>query len=225
MSELKGHNRYMPLTERLSYQISRTDPADEVLVSQYVEHGDDCAFRTLVERHQERVFGFIFGMVRDREVANDLFQETYIRIISALQNQRGTYSQQGRWLGWVLRIARNATLDHLRTRKRWKDVSSLTDREEDDHSYWDRLPADQPGVEHMLHRSEQSTFLWACIDNLAPDQREVLLLRHEADFTFREIAELTGCSINTALGRMRYALLNLRRAMSASTRTDLTSVE
>lgn len=213
----------MPLQERLSDQMSRIDPADEVLVLQYVEHGDDRAFRTLVERHQERVFGFIFGMVRDRDVANDLFQDTYIRIIAALQKQRGSYSQQDRWLGWVLRIARNATLDYLRTRKRWQDVSSLSDAE-DDCSYWDRLPDEQPSVDASIHRSEQSDFLWSCIDTLAHDQREVLLLRHESELTFREIADLTGCSINTALGRMRYALLNLRRTMNASTRTDLTEV-
>jgi len=215
----------MSLQERLSDQISRVDPSDEVLVLQYVEQGDDRAFRTLVERHQERVFGFIFGMVRDRDVANDLFQETYIRIIAALQKQRGSYTQQGRWLGWVLRIARNATLDYLRTRKRWQDVSSLSDSADEDHSYWDKLPDDQPSVDISIHRSEQSEFLWSCIDTLDHDQREVLLLRHESELTFREIADLTGCSINTALGRMRYALLNLRRTMNASARTDLTEVE
>jgi len=215
----------MSLQERLSDKISRVDPSDEVLVLQYVEQGDDRAFRTLVERHQERVFGFIFGMVRDRDVANDLFQETYIRIIAALQKQRGSYTQQGRWLGWVLRIARNATLDYLRTRKRWQDVSSLSDSADEDYSYWDKLPDDQPSVDISIHRSEQSEFLWSCIDTLDHDQREVLLLRHESELTFREIADLTGCSINTALGRMRYALLNLRRTMNASARTDLTEVE
>lgn len=221
----------MPLKERhsdqlsLPDQLSRMESTDEILVTRYVEQGDDRAFRLLVERHQERVFGFIFGMVRDRDVANDLFQETYIRIISALQKQRGSYAQQGRWLGWVLRIARNATLDYLRTRKRWQDVSQSNDGENDEHSYWDRLPDESPRGDVKLHRSEQSDFLWSCIDTLTHDQREVLLLRHEADLTFREIAELTGCSINTALGRMRYALLNLRRTMNASARTDLTEVE
>ena len=215
----------MPLKERISEPMSRIDPADESLVSRYVEHGDDRAFQMLVERHQERVFGFIYGMVRDRDVANDLFQETFVRIIAALQKQRGSYSHQGRWLGWVLRIARNATLDYLRTRKRWQDVSSGSDAEEDGYSFWDRLPDETPSAYVSLHRAEQSDYLRTCIDKLSPDQREVLLLRHEAELTFREIAELTDCSINTALGRMRYALLNLRREMNAAHRNDLTEVE
>jgi RNA polymerase sigma-70 factor (ECF subfamily) len=215
----------MPLKEHLSERISRADESDEVLVSRYIESEDDRAFQMLVERHQERIFGFIYGMVRDRDVANDLFQETFVRIISALQKQRGSYSHQGRWLGWALRIARNATLDYLRTRKRWQDVSSNGESDDDNNSFWERLPDAGPIADTSLHRAEQSEYLRACIDRLADDQREVLLLRHEAELTFREIADLTDCSINTALGRMRYALLNLRREMNASPRTDLTEVE
>lgn len=215
----------MPPKEHLSERIRRVDTTDEVLVERYVESGDDRAFQILVERHQERVFGFIYGMVRDRDVANDLFQETFVRIISALQKQRGSYSHQDRWLGWVLRIARNATLDHLRTRKRWQDVSSNGDGEDDGFSFWDRIPDAGPIADASLHRTEQSEYLRSCINNLPEDQREVLLLRHEADLTFREIADLTDCSINTALGRMRYALLNLRREINASRKNDLTEVE
>lgn len=214
----------MPIKERLTEKLNLTHMPDEQLVASYVEHGDERAFRTLVERHQERVFGFIVGMVRDPDKANDLFQETYIRVIAALSNERGSYSRQGRFLGWVLRIARNATLDYLRTRKKWADVAASADSPEDEHSYWDRLPDDGPPVDVAIHRSEQAAFLRACIDTLPDEQREVLLLRHEAELTFREIADLTDCSINTALGRMRYALLNLRRTMNASSHTDLTEV-
>lgn len=185
-------------------------PADEELISSYVESGDEQAFRMLVERHQERVFGYLMGMVKDRTIANDLFQETYVRVIRALSDERGSYSHQGRWINWVMRIARNAALDYLRSRKKWTDVS--TD-DEDGVDFWDRLPDESRGADEALSLSEDVECLKECIDKLSPEQREVLLLRHESDLTFREIAELTNCSINTALGRMRYALLNLRQMM------------
>jgi RNA polymerase sigma-70 factor (ECF subfamily) len=187
-------------------------PSDEQLVTAYLDHNDQRAFSILVERHQERIFGYLLGMVRDRSTANDLFQETFFRVIRAMHNQRGSYTQQGRWLAWVMRIARNATLDHLRSRKKWQDVGDNGD--EDSASFWDRLPADDPRADDLLHLSEEKEKLEACIELLSPEQREVLLLRHEADLTFREIAQLTDCSINTALGRMRYALLNLRKLMT-----------
>ena len=91
-------------------------PPDEQLVATYIECGDQHAFRILVERHQERIYGYLLGMVRDRDLANDLFQETFLRVIDAMQKRRGSYTQQGRWVGWVMRIARNATPDHLRSR-------------------------------------------------------------------------------------------------------------
>jgi RNA polymerase sigma-70 factor, ECF subfamily len=197
-------------------------PADEDLVRQYVEKGDEKAFRILIDRHQERVFGYLLGMVRDRETANDLFQETFLKVISALSNDRGSYTVQGKFLGWVLRIARNAALDHLRSRKKWTDVSSSY--AEDEVDYWDRLPDESPSADLLVHQSEQADVLKMCIDALPAEQREVLLLRHEADMTFKEIADLTGCSINTALGRMRYALINLRRQLTAQSKMDLTEV-
>lgn len=209
----------MAFPQGVKDRISIANPSDEELVSAYVDRGDERAFRMLVERHQERVFGFLLGMVRDRTVANDLFQETYIRVISALQRQRASYAQQGRFLGWVLRIARNAALDHLRTRKRWQDVSATV--EESETSFWDRLPDNELSSDVVLHNSEQESFLRECINDLPPEQREVLLLRHEADLTFREIAELTDCSINTALGRMRYALHNLRHIIASSDKVEL----
>lgn len=189
-------------------------PADEILVARYVEEADQAAFRTLVNRHQERVFGYLKGMVRDREVANDLFQETFLKVISALNRDRGSYTRQGKFLGWVLRIARNAALDHLRARKKWQDIGPADG--EEDTPWWDRLPDDAPTADYLVESEEEADVLRACIDQLPPEQKEVLLLRHESDLTFREIAELTDCSINTALGRMRYTLINLRRMMEES---------
>ena len=195
---------------------------DEQLVQQYLEAGDERAFRELVERHQERVFGYLVGMVRDRSVANDLFQETYFRVIRALQRERGSYSQQGKWLGWVMRIARNAALDHLRSRKKWADMDAGDDEGD---GFWDRLPDESLSADDLMHCAEQREWLESCIDQLPPEQREVVLLRHRSEMTFREIADLTGCSINTALGRMRYALLNLRKMMSDTSRSSLASFE
>ncbi len=194
------------------------DVTDEELVSRYLERSDEVAFRNLVERHQERVFGYLMGMVRDRSTANDLFQETYFRVIRALSNDRGSYTRQGKWINWVMRIARNAALDHLRSRKKWSDVSN---GQEEGDSFWDRLPDAELSSDDLIHLAEQREWLGECIDQLPAEQREVLLLRHESELTFREIAEMTDCSINTALGRMRYALLNLRRMMQASDRSNL----
>jgi len=191
-------------------------PSDEQLVERYLEANDQLAFRTLVERHQERIFGYLLGMVRNRDIANDLFQETFLRIIAAMQNRRGSYTRQGRWLGWAMRIARNAALDHLRSRKKWQDVGSGDG--DDEVSFWDRLSDDAPHADETLHWDTEGNWLETCINRLPPEQREVLLLRQASDLTFREIAELTDCSINTALGRMRYALLNLRRMMVKSNR-------
>ena len=127
-----------------------------------------------------------------------------------MRKQRGSYDRQGRWLGWVMRIARNAALDHMRRRKKWQDVDK---DEEEGTSYWDRLEDEGRPADLRLYHADRQSWLEECIDRLPPEQKEVLLLRHETDLTFREIAEMTGVSINTALGRMRYALLNLKKMM------------
>ena len=199
-----------------------TRQPDEALVHRYLHGGEQAAFRVLVERHQERIFGYLLGMVRDREVANDLFQETFLRVVAAMQNERATYTHQDRWVPWVMRIARNAALDHLRARKKWQDVTPEAGTADDDGSgFWERL-ADEDVVlaDELLHTAERGAFLDACIEQLPPEQKEVLLMRHNGELTFREIAEITNVSINTALGRMRYALLNLRRMMVKAGKTQ-----
>jgi RNA polymerase sigma-70 factor (ECF subfamily) len=193
-------------------------PSDEELVTAYLEKDDEQAFRRLVERHQNRIFGYLMGMVKDRAAANDLFQETFERAIKAMQGQRGSYDPQGQWLSWVMSIARNAAIDHTRRQKKWKEVPQ---DEDDGRSFWDTLEDDSPYADEQLHRTEQREWLDEHIERLAPEQKEVLLLRQETDLTFREIAELQDVSINTALGRMRYALKNLRKMMEASSETAL----
>ena len=181
-----------------------TDLPEDELIRRYLE-GDQAAFGTLVKRHQERVFGFLIGMVRDRNVANDLFQDTWLHVISALNKRRGSYVHTGRFAYWVIRIARNAALDHFRRRGRWMDNGT-------DDTYWDRLPDEAPLPDMELSMGEDLKVLEQSIARLPNAQREVVLMRQEG-LTFREIAEVTGVSINTALGRMRYALINLRKMM------------
>jgi RNA polymerase sigma-70 factor (ECF subfamily) len=193
-------------------------PTDEELVTAYLEDGDEQAFRTLVERHQDKIFGYLMGMVKNRAVANDLFQETFLRVINAMQDRRGSYTQQGQWVSWVMRIARNAAIDHMRKQKKWTDVPQ---DEDEGRSFWDTVADEEPTADEELHRAEQREWLDEHIEELSPEQREVLLLRQETELTFREIAELTDVSINTALGRMRYALKNLRKMMEASGKTSL----
>ena len=187
------------------------DLTDEELAEAYVERDDERAFSALVARHQDKIFGYLVGMVKDRSIAADLFQETFLRIVQAMRKERGGYVSQGRWLGWAMRIARNAALDHLRSRKKWSDVESKYD--DDGPSFWDRLAAEEPSAADQLHHIEVTDELEKLIDRLPPEQREVVLFRHRSELTFREIAELTDVSINTALGRMRYALINLRKMM------------
>jgi RNA polymerase sigma-70 factor, ECF subfamily len=188
-------------------------PRDEELVAAYLDRKDEQAFELLVRRHQDRIYGYLLGMVRDRATASDLFQDTFLRVVAAMRKERASYERQGRWLAWVMRIARNAALDHARRRKKWQDVES---DDEDGYSFWDTL-ADDDGapLDMRVHESQRRIWLERCIDQLPEEQREVLLLRHETDLTFREIADMTGVSINTALGRMRYALLNLKKMMDA----------
>ena len=198
-------------------------PTDAELVSAYIDRGDEAAFSSLVHRHQDQVFGYLLGMVRDRTVADDLFQETFMRAIRAMNSDRGTYEAKGKWVQWIMRIARNAALDHLRAQKRRK---TRTSEDLGDAPDLDQIAVDgEPDAADILQANEEHAFLYACIDRLPEEQREVLLLRHESEMTFREIAELTDCSINTALGRMRYALLNLRRMMEETNVEELNRVE
>ena len=145
---------------------------DEALVAAYLDDGDQRAFRLLVERHQERIYGYLLGMVRNRAVADDLFQETFTRVIDAMQRRRASYSKQGRWLAWVMRIARNAAIDHMRRRKKWSDVDGAR---EDGRSYWDDLPSEALPADEVLHRMRQYDWLAECIERLPPEQREVVL--------------------------------------------------
>ena len=172
-------------------------PTDAELVTAYLDEGDQRAFSQLLARHQERIFGYLVGMVRDRDVANDLFQETLYRAIQAMHRRRGSYESQGRWLAWTMRIARNAALDWLRAKKKFTDVDKFSNDEEGP-SFWDRLPDEAPEADSLLNRADLWEEVEAAIDQLPPEQREVVLMRHQSELTFREIAELTGLAFESA---------------------------
>jgi len=179
---------------------------DQELVKVYQKKGDQRAFRTLLDRHKNKIYSYIYSMVGRADVANDIFQETFTKVITKLDD---TYNEQGKWIAWVMRIAHNATIDYLRKQKRFIDVNSNT---EDNDDFYERLPDEKlVDAEETLELEEAKDSLMKHIAKLPEEQRQVVMLRHYYEMSFKEIAELTDVSINTALGRMRYALINLRK--------------
>lgn len=181
---------------------------DKDLVRFYRQNGDEMAFSELMNRHQSKIYSYIYSMVGNPEIANDIFQETFTKVITKMDD---TYNEQGKWIAWVMRIAHNATIDYLRKQKRFVDVSSNYD-DDSGTDFYDRLPdEDLVSAEEQLEKEEAKDSLMKHIAELPEEQRTVVMLRHYYEMPFKEIAELTDVSINTALGRMRYALINLRK--------------
>ncbi|MEX0945478.1 MAG: sigma-70 family RNA polymerase sigma factor [Balneolaceae bacterium] len=181
---------------------------DKDLVHLFRKKDDQLAFRELMNRHQAKIYSYIFSMIQNRETANDIFQETFTKVITKMDD---TYNEQGKWIAWVMRIAHNATIDHIRKQKRFVDVKGSYD-DESKTDFYERLPdEDAVGQQEKLELDESTSSLLRHISNLPEEQRTVVMLRHYYEMPFKEIAELTDVSINTALGRMRYALINLRK--------------
>lgn len=177
--------------------------SDAILVKNYID-GDESALATLIERHQSRIFGFIYSKVNDRDLSDDIFQDTFIKVIRTLKSK--SYNEEGKFLPWVMRIAHNLVVDHFRKSKKMQ-----FNRETEEYAIFDYLVDNAPSIESKLITEQIETDLVRLLKELPEDQREVLLMRMYQDLSFKEIADLTGVSINTALGRMRYALLNLRK--------------
>ena len=180
---------------------------DQELLQAY-SGGNEDAVTVLIERHRKRVYDYIRMMVKDADLADDLFQETFIKVLKSLREER--YVDNGKFVAWVMRIAHNQIIDHFRRQKQQNNVSN------DDVGY-DLLNnkkfSDKTIEEHMV--SDQiSEDIRRLVDFLPEEQREVVVMRHYNDLSFKEIAEQTGVSINTALGRMRYALINLRKLIN-----------
>jgi RNA polymerase sigma-70 factor, ECF subfamily len=178
---------------------------DSLLVKNYVA-GDESALATLIERHQSKIFGFIYSKVADRDVSDDIFQDTFIKVIKTLKSN--AYNEEGKFLPWVMRIAHNLVIDHFRKNKKMPLF-----RETEEFSIFSIMTDNEPTIENQIITNQVETDLKRLIEELPDDQKEVLVMRMYQDLSFKEIAELTGVSINTALGRMRYALLNLRKVI------------
>ena len=181
----------------------RASLSDRDLIRAYRE-GDERAFETLLNRYQSGVFSKIVFVVRDHEVANDLFQDTWIKVVKVLKS--GKYVEEGKFGPWVMRIAHNAAIDHFRRNRKKRMV-----RPTDEFDIFDTLAHDAPNAMDTMVQEEVLSELRQLIPALPKEQRAVVKMRLEQQYSFKEIAEETGVSINTALGRMRYALINLRR--------------
>lgn len=180
---------------------------DEMLVNAYA-NGNNEAFDTLLRRHQNRVFNYIFNIVKNKDVADDIFQETFVKAIATIKQNR--YTDSGKFSAWITRIAHNLIIDFFRQTKSENTVSA--DQEETD--VLNRRELADENVEDILVTSQIHTDVKRIMASLPEAQREVLDMRFYRNMSFKEIAEATGVSINTALGRMRYAILNMRRIAS-----------
>lgn len=179
--------------------------SDQALVKQYIA-GDESSLEKLIVRHRDRVFGAIYNFTKDVYLTEDLFQEVFIKVVNKLR--AGKYNEEGKFLPWVLRMAHNLCIDNYRKTKR--QVSIVTSEEFD---LFEILPVDSTNGEEMIIDQQLKDKVRQLLNELPEEQREVVLLRHYFEFSFKEISELTGVSINTALGRMRYALINLRKVI------------
>jgi RNA polymerase sigma-70 factor (ECF subfamily) len=177
---------------------------DQELVQAYIQ-GDQAAIESLINRHRSKVYTYILLTIKNQQLAEDLFQETFIKVIQSLRG--GKYRDNGRFLSWVIRIAHNLIIDHFRKEKQMNSVSN--DDTEVDLFNSKKLSDDN--IEELIISSQIKTEIRILINELPDDQREVVLLRHYGGLSFKEIADQTDVSINTALGRMRYALINLRK--------------
>lgn len=178
---------------------------DAVLVSNYI-NGDESALSVLITRHKQRIYSFIYSKVFDRDVTEDVFQDTFIKVIRTLK--RGKYNEEGKFLPWVMRIAHNLVIDHFRRNSRMPKFSNAGD-----FSIFSVLSDSSLNAEKTIIKDQVESDVRRIIEELPEDQKQVLLMRMYQDMSFKEISERTGVSINTALGRMRYALINLRKVI------------
>ncbi len=176
---------------------------DSILVKNYID-GDEKALEILINRHNQRITSFIYSKVLDRDVAEDIFQDTFIKVIKTLK--KGRYSEEGKFLPWVMRIAHNLVIDHFRKNKRMPKFEGS-----DDFNIFSVIKDEKLNAEKQIIKDQIESDLTLLIDELPEDQKEVLIMRIYKDMSFKEISENTNVSINTALGRMRYALINLRK--------------
>lgn len=179
--------------------------SDQDLVKLYI-NGEESVIAELLRRHKSKIYTTIYLLVKDQYLAEDIFQETFIKVVNTLRS--GRYNEEGKFLPWVMRIAHNLVIDYFRREKRAPVITSA-----DGTDVLNLIQIHEESAEERILREQTHTDLRIMIQRLPDEQKEVLLMRHYADLSFKEIADLTDVSINTALGRMRYALSNLRKMM------------
>jgi len=179
--------------------------SDQVLLQQYLK-GDEAALNTLISRHKNKVFSAIYVMVRDQYLAEDIFQDVFIKAIDKLRS--GKYNEEGKFGPWVMRIAHNHCMDYFRKVKITPNKTVTTSTGEDIFKY---LGEDDVSAETHYNLERKEDRLKLLLDQLHPDQREVVILRHFYNFSFKEVAAYTNANVNTSIGRMRYALISLRK--------------
>lgn len=179
---------------------------DSVLIKRYID-GDERALETIINRHNQRISSFIYSKVGNRVITEDIFQDTFIKVIKTLK--KGSYNEEGKFLPWVMRIAHNLVIDYFRKNKRMPKYEGA-----DRYNLFSLISDEDLNAESQIIKDQIDCDLTVLIDELPNDQKEVLYMRIYKDMSFKEISENTGVSINTALGRMRYALINLRKVIS-----------
>ena len=179
---------------------------DQELIGRYLAGYQSC-LEKLIRRHKNRIFAYILMIVKDKELAEDLFQDTFIKVINTIRS--GSYKEEGKFIQWVLRIAHNLIIDYFRKSKRIPLVENS-----DEYDIFDRIRIPVESVEQKLITEQIHEDVKKLIEYLPREQKEVLIMRHYGDMSFKDIAEQTNVSINTALGRMRYALINLRKLVN-----------
>ncbi len=183
------------------------DNTDSKLVTLY-QNGDETALETLINRHQKDIFSYIFYKVLNKDLANDIFQDTFIKIIVTLK--KGNYNEEGKFILWAKRIAHNLVIDHYRLKAKNRNISETTYVNED-FSILDLIQEPSENIEEALITHQINSDLEKLLVHLPEKQQEVIKLRFFDGMSFKEIADHTDCSINTTLGRVRYALINLRK--------------
>lgn len=178
---------------------------DAVLVSNYIK-GDENALSALINRHKQKIYSFIYSKVFDRDITEDIFQDTFIKVIKTLKNRK--YNEEGKFLPWVMRIAHNLVIDHFRRNNRIPKFDNTGE-----FSIFSVLSDSSLNAEKSIIKDQVESDVRRIIEELPEDQKQVLMMRMYQDMSFKEISERTGVSINTALGRMRYALINLRKVI------------
>ena len=182
--------------------------SDKELIGNYLK-GDHNSLEILIQRHQNRIFAYILMIVKNRELADDLFQDTFIKVIKTLRS--GRYNEEGKFLQWVMRIAHNLIIDYFRKAKR---IPVIDNSRNENFNIFDTINMMDPSVEERMVTDQIHKDVRNLIELLPAEQKEVLYMRHYAEMSFKDISEVTNVSINTALGRMRYALINLRKLIA-----------